>query len=509
MTQLKKDIHVIEKKQIFSKSKIWQYQRKYFKNAGIDAWLKGEVPHYITSNPVMGKTYAEIVLAFLRDIALQKKTIDTVYLLELGAGHGRLCYHFMKYFIEFYASTSFELPEFCYILSDFTEDTLNFWQNSPRLQPFFERGILDVALFDAEADKELYLRYSGITINKESLEQPLIVIANYFFDTIPQELFYIKDNQIYECLLTLGTEEDPSLMDSSELIDHIILEYDYNKTDKNKYKESYLSSILSYYSCELSDTHILFPYIGIQCLENLRKLSRQGLMLITSDKGSHRIDDLENRNAPDISRHGSFSLTVNYNAFKLYCENSYGYALFPKHYHFNIDLCCLLFFEKPVEYKETFMAYERFIINYGSDDYFSLKKLIEKHFSTLNFRDIFSILKLSGYDARLFNQMLPQLFYLLPGITENERWAIFQIIHKIWDMYFPLGEEDDLAFNLGMLLCELKFYTEAIVYFKLSEKIYESSEYHKNNIALCYYYMNEKERALSILQKTNDSVPLN
>ena len=58
--------HHLETQQPFAQSLIWQLQRDYFSNAGIDAWRSGEVPQTITSNPVVGKTDAELVLAFLR-----------------------------------------------------------------------------------------------------------------------------------------------------------------------------------------------------------------------------------------------------------------------------------------------------------------------------------------------------------------------------------------------------------------------------------------------------------
>lgn len=92
--EARKSMHHLEKQQPFSQSLIWQLQRAYF----MRAWRSGEVPHYITSNPVMGRTYAELVLAFLCDLSLKGQRKETVYLLVLRAGYDRLCYHFFKHF---------------------------------------------------------------------------------------------------------------------------------------------------------------------------------------------------------------------------------------------------------------------------------------------------------------------------------------------------------------------------------------------------------------------------
>ncbi|MEO0948788.1 MAG: tetratricopeptide repeat protein, partial [Cyanobacteria bacterium J06641_5] len=140
----------LDRKQPFSQSPIWQLQRNYFSEVGIDAWRTGEVPHYLTSNPVVGKTYAELVLAFLRDLSLKGRQTETVYLIELGAGHGRLCYHFFKHFEKYYDRSAIPLPPFCYILSDFTAANLGFWQEHPRLQPYLGKSWLEFAQFDVE-----------------------------------------------------------------------------------------------------------------------------------------------------------------------------------------------------------------------------------------------------------------------------------------------------------------------------------------------------------------------
>ena len=105
----------------------------------------------------------------------------------------------------------------------------------------------------------------------------------------------------------------------------------------------------------------------------------------------------------------------------------------------------MLFLADALRYRETINAYERFVGDYGPDDYFSLKKLIEPHFATITYRDIMAVIRLSAYDARIFRQMLPRLFELLPTITDDERWNLFLAIPRIWDTYYPLGEPEDLA----------------------------------------------------------------
>ena len=53
----------------FSESKIWQLNRDFYHERGISAWSEGVVPHQMTSNSRVGKTYAELIFGLLQDIA--------------------------------------------------------------------------------------------------------------------------------------------------------------------------------------------------------------------------------------------------------------------------------------------------------------------------------------------------------------------------------------------------------------------------------------------------------
>lgn len=500
----------LEQNQPFSKSLIWQLQRDYFNQAGIDAWRSGAVPHYLTSNPIVGKTYAELVLAFLRDLSLRGQQTETVYLLELGAGHGRLCYHFFKHFEQYYESSAIPLPPFCYVLSDFTEANLIFWQDHPRLQPYLSQGWLDFAHFDVETSTELTLQAANITLQAQDLAQPLIVIANYFFDTIPQDLFLIENGEISHTLLSLTTQSDPEELNTATLIASLELEYSYEAALQPIYaNEPLLNDLLDTYRQPFEQTHLLFPHVGIRCLERLRQLSHQGLLLLSADKGEHHLSNLCDRPAPQLATHGSFSLTVNYHALGQYCTQHGGLTLLPRHQQASLDLGCLLFLANAPTYRDTLHAYERFVRDYGPDDYFSLKKLIETHFNRLNDRDIFAVIRLSGYDAHIFRQMLPRLHELLPTLPDYQRWNLYLTIPRIWDTYYPLGEPGNLANDLGDLLLALDFYSEAILYFEKSVMIYGKSPDTLYKIAVCHCLQGEFSTALPLIKDLQADDPEN
>jgi hypothetical protein len=192
-----KECYVIEKQQAFSKSLIWDLLQYYFAQRGVAAWRENEVPCYVTSNPTVANSYAEIVWAFFRDqhppASGDIASDEPLYICELGAGSGRFAFHFLKRLTRLCELSQLPLASFRYVLTDFTQSNLDFWLRHPRFQTFFESGVLDMALFDVNQSDRLALQLNGSTIAAGSLSRPAVVIANYVFDTIPQDLFYIND----------------------------------------------------------------------------------------------------------------------------------------------------------------------------------------------------------------------------------------------------------------------------------------------------------------------------
>ena len=191
-----------DQKQIFTpfgESSIWQLNRDYYEKEGIDAWRSGVVPHHMTSNSMVGRSYAELILAFLKDLSQQGSVSEVVYIIELGAGHGRLAFHILQHLEKLVHSVHEILPPFCYILSDIVEEDLLFYKNHIQFKKFFDKGWLDIAYFDAVESQEIELRHSGTTINKSFLNQPIVALANYFFDSLPVDLFRLEGDQMYSC----------------------------------------------------------------------------------------------------------------------------------------------------------------------------------------------------------------------------------------------------------------------------------------------------------------------
>ena len=491
----------------FSESLIWEINRDYYLKKGLAAWQDGTVPHHLTSNSLVGKTYAELIFAFLKDSAHQGRIKDKVYILELGAGHGRLAFHILMHLERLAVLNQSALPPFCYVLSDFVEENLTFFEDHPQFKPYYEKGLLDVAFFDATKTEEILLRHSGTKITPGALRQPVLAIANYFFDSIPTDLFYLKNTQMFTCSVAIETKEDPHGMDETTLLKKMELAYDTHPMQSPHYKETALNDILEDYRKQVFDTYLFFPYIGLKCLANLHKFSQKGLMILSMDKGFHEIYDLENVGKPDIVTHGSFSIWVNYHAFKEFCERQGGTAFFPASAASHSEVCCLLFLPGSEHYQETKAAYQRSIDDFGPDDFNDLKKLTYRHIAGMTLSELISILRLSAYDSTMFANVLPRIKQVSQRITFNDRKRLAETMHQTWKMYFSLKESLDLAYEIGGIFYDLGFYREALNYFRYSVNLYGEQADVYYNRALCHYQLREDALFLETVNEAKAAFP--
>src|SRR5262245_35207478 len=79
-----------------SRSVLWGLQPRFYERQGMAAWSEGIVPHHVTCNPYLARAYARVVLGFVRDWRDRLDPSQPVYIVELGAGSGRLAFHLLR-----------------------------------------------------------------------------------------------------------------------------------------------------------------------------------------------------------------------------------------------------------------------------------------------------------------------------------------------------------------------------------------------------------------------------
>ncbi|MBP1906340.1 tetratricopeptide (TPR) repeat protein [Paenibacillus turicensis] len=487
----------------FSEAPIWNIQRKYYEDEGTRAWNNDQVPQYITSNPMIAASYAEMIFGFLQDRANKGDSSEPINIVELGAGAGRLAFHVLHELCQLRDYAGISIPSFRYIMTDLAMNNVVAWRKHPALQSFISEGVLDFAQFDAVHDTSLNLVVAGITISEGDLKQPLIIIANYFFDSIPQELIYVGDGQIYEADVFVQYPEHHASLKPSQLLDQISLSYEYRRAPQYEQDTFAYRDVIAVYQEQLEDSHILFPVAGLTCLERLDRLSQAGFVLITADKGDHLLENWKFAEPPELILHGSFSLTANYHAILHVFEQRGAMALFPPHHYKDINVGCILNVNIPQDYSNTRLAYRRSIMRFGPDEFFSLKMGIDRNLDNMGLQQILSFWRLGGYDAEFFIQSTKRISSLLQDASDGEKQDILSGIQLMWSSYYVMEQRYDLALDVGLLLFESEMYQESKQFLEISiqqeqDEIVSTVFY---CLAICCFELELEEEALVYLRK--------
>ncbi len=486
-------VYNIQEKTPFSESLIWQINKDFYHQNGISAWSDSVVPHQITNSSTAATAYAELIFAFLKDLESNLEPNRIVYILELGAGHGRLCYNILRRLNELIVDSDGYSTKYCYVLSDIVEDNLAFYNNHPKLQEYFSQGLLDISYFDAEKSRELYLRKSKTQIKQSDLEHPILAIANYFFDSLPNELYYFENGNVSNCSISIDSLTDPLGKSAHDLISDMELKFYKSAVQETHFDNVIFNNILTQYNKACSDTYILFPKMAMECLTNISSLSKMGLVLLTMDKGYKEIQELASRKKPDFVKHGSFSLWVNFHALSQFCILSGGTSMFDSSTNFSIDFGCLSLIKQPFKYQNFKETYRKHSRQLNLDDHNSMKKLVYKNIANVNLSDLLGLIRLNSYDSSIFINLLPIIKQLMKKISIKQRARLRQTISAVWNNYYSIKEDYDLSYELGGLMYDIGCYVEALEFFKYSSDTIGNTIDLDYNQMLCYYQLREDE----------------
>src|SRR3954466_5188467 len=184
-----------------SRSVLWRLQRRFFERRGVAAWSEGVVPHHMTNSPWLARAYGRVIRGYLRDWGAEIDRSQPVYVVELGAGSGRLAFNLVPWLAE--AAGDPTPVAVRYVMTDFAGSNLAAWRAHPQLAAWLDDGRLDIARFDAESDCAIALERTGETLAPGRVANPVIAIANYVFDGLPLDAFSVEDGRLCEWLVRL------------------------------------------------------------------------------------------------------------------------------------------------------------------------------------------------------------------------------------------------------------------------------------------------------------------
>lgn len=474
--------HVLQGEVRLSESMLWKLQEEYYAEESLQAWVN--VPFYSTSRMMFVGANAELVNSFLLDYSTKLDYEHPVYILEVGGGSGCFAYRFVNELQELMSFfPQFEKLRVCYILSDFAQSNIDAHLKNPRLKPMIDAGLLELAIYRPDISTSIHLEVSDQTLTSEQIKNPLLVVANYFFDTIKHDAFRAVEGKLLETKFSVHRANSDAASDLKPRLRDLKMVESYHEIEFPYYDDPALDSILHHYQGNLKEASVIFPIGAMDSLKNLTELAGNKLVVIAHDKGFASLDSKQivGLRTQEFAAHdGALSFDVNFDSLSRYFHNSGGFALVDSGDHSSLCSMFATSFNMPLPISAHYFRQniqKRDVCN-------SSYNLEEVTFAGLNDKTVsfarphltlfISIVQASNFDPFIFDGALARLFYrLMPELStmdaEQEREVkdlinrtaknIFNVVNEYFDLaavleFFTVWGKHDECLRLANELTE-------------------------------------------------------
>jgi hypothetical protein len=261
-----------------SASTIWKRVAEVYARAGPEIW--SEVPAAVTGNPFVGDAFAAMLEAWLLDQSDAVDSREPLYVLELGAGTGMFSHPFVTAVARRRARGTFPHPRVVLVLCDQSEMRFDAWAEANVLAKHVASGAIDFATLTVDERggfEPIALKRSGIAL--ETVRNPLVVVANYFFDSIPTDAFRVRGGRLFEARTRFARVSDAPGFEGFENEEEVV------PAGATHYGDALLDGVLAGYVGDYPEASLLMPVAAIRVVEALQALSRGRLLLLALDKG--------------------------------------------------------------------------------------------------------------------------------------------------------------------------------------------------------------------------------
>jgi hypothetical protein len=496
--------HPLEPPQRLSRSLIWGLQRSFYSAQGPDAWKPGVVPSYPTNNPVFARTYARLVIAFLRDLAAAE-ALDRdhpVYLVELAAGSGQFAYLFLKHFDDQRRGVpALEGLRLVYVMTDLAESNLLAWAAHDKLGALLEEGRLDFARFDFEQDEALVLQRSGATLAAGSVRNPVLAVANYAFDTSRQDGFWVEGGELQEARVSAVSSQATPDPAAPDILAHVSLRWEPAPCALPYYQEPALDAILERYRERLGDTFFLVPLAAFRAAAVLAALAGGKLLLLCGDKAFTYEEEWRGLREPPLKLHGaSFSMQVNLHALGLWFEAGGGSVLHHVPRGLNLRVSVLQRGVPGLELRETTLAFRETLGGFAPQDGQVLLKALADEHPKPSLDVILALLRLCYWDPEIIFAYAQPRVEAAKTATPAQVTEVMAAVRKVAAMFYPMTR--DLPYELGRISMAYKHPKEAAALLTESLRLYGPQATNLMVLGMASAMLGQDKPALVFLERS-------
>ncbi|HTW99592.1 MAG TPA: hypothetical protein VMD59_12485 [Acidimicrobiales bacterium] len=533
----------LEAPRALSQSMLWRLHDEYFARSGIRAWSSGDVPHLLTNSPMVSRAYAEVIEGVLDDCAAGRfgpvDPSEPLYVVELGAGIGRLAYNLLHVLAE-----PGDAPPVVYVLTDAFEPNLDFWRHNPRLAPLVEAGRLDFARYGVGNGEPLVLEQSGRTLEPGSLANPLVVVANYLFDVLRQDLYRIvpaedaaesrtepgegdggRRRALREELVGVLAPANGEETGSPEFFRQLFLRTELVEVTPGRYEDGELQEILEEVALERAPdgpSRFLYPVAALQGVRDLLELAGSRLVLILGERPGEVGQPGDERavpapagpagaeagaggEAPPTAHRpghllamgvhgGSISLPVDLDILGRVVRRRGGELLLPEASPAGLLVGACIAGDGGSA-RSTRRRFRLAVDEGGPEDLFlSLRAMLDRGVEDIPLSMALALLRVGGYDAFLFRQIHERLAAVLPEADPAGKEEAARVMREVWERFYPIDDRTDLAFGIAALLAPAGRIVEALEFLGYSHD-HAPTALGSYNTALCHLLLADEHAA--------------
>lgn len=494
-------LQILEQNKRLSESLLWKILENYYDEAGMAAWE--HVPFYITNNLVIAESYAELTCALLRDLLPTLDMQEPFYILELAAGSGCFSYYYLDRLLGKLAyCAELSALKLCYVMTDFTGSNFSNWSDHEKFSVWKTAGLLDFAIFRPETDNTMMLLNQRITLSSETIKNPVLAIANYFFDSIRQDLFFVRDGKLQEAKITFFRElngicpEDPLKLKQLKTFEQ------FQDVSTRHYASPKINSVLNQYAEQMESAPFIFPIGALQVIENLKRLSNERLALLSSDKGFTSTQFMSTQEKITYTPHGeAFSFNVNYHAIQQFFQNEQGSFFATPDPAFMTTLGLSFppddshgFLQTQYYFQEKLIKTNP-VLNYIYS--FPLMDPTREMDVNEAFNSCCAFMEMNYHDPRTLYACSGKLMLILKQLDSARIEKLLLHLEAIAGNIYPVAQKPDIWVVLGIFYFYLENYDRSLKALAHSLDIYGKTDVALYYTAMTYEAMQQKTLALA------------
>lgn len=455
-----------------SNSTLWRSLRAFYEEQGPAAFTSGVVPWRITSCPLLAASYADASAAFARDAGARSRAAPRgpLQIVELGGGTGRLAFHLMR-------ALDARQVDFHYQFTDASASTVTAAGRHPQLQPWIERGRLSIQRLDALDPARL-----------EVGEGPVVVVANYLFDSLPHDAWRADGGEALAQHVELWSPELGAALEHTDW----------------KFVEATAPAdppVLGY-AARVGSGRFLWPTGPIASLSALAARLRRPHLWLIADKGPATADEVRGQDTASLAKHGCVSALVNFDALRAWA----GWRPFlgPAQAQMRFGAYALV-----QGLREVPQLREAWQESAAANLPLQAVKLFEQLAAEpAALPQLLQALAFTRFDPDSLLKITASLRERLSAQTPAELvGALVAALDATWENHFALEEHNDLAFEIATVLHRAGQLSHAVGYYRRSAAACGPDAATFFNLALCLLDLGRRDEARQALETATRADP--